>query len=437
MTLSKDRILVVDDAPDTVEVIERNLTAAGYSVLTAPGVREAVEILESHAIDVVITDLKMPGISGLDLVRHVRENCPESAVLMITGYPSLDGAVRAVKAGAEDFLAKPFTDEELMRAVSDAVDKLQARRALAQGGDSRSLLEPGFVGESSAMRRIERAVRRAAAGARPLLVTGETGTGKELIARTVHYSGPRAGEPFVPVQLASIPADKVEAELFGRPDAGGFAGLYGASAAGTLYLDDLELAPPSLQQALVRVMESGGGKRPRFIASTCRDPQGLIKRGPLRENLYFLFSANLIELPPLRDRGDDVLLLARHFAAALAARAARDIPRFSDQAIQVLRTYTWPGNVRELKSVIEQLVLSAGPDGIDATDLPALMRFSVLRDRAALRTLAEVESEHIAHVLASVGGNRSRAAEVLGIDRKTLRDKVKRAAGGTEPDPDD
>ena len=253
----------------------------------------------------------------------------------------------------------------------------------------------------------------------------------------MHYSGPRAEEPFVPVQLASIPADKVEAEVFGRPDAGGFAGLYGAASAGTLYLDDLEMAPPSLQQALVHVMESGGAKRPRFIASTCRDPQGLIKRGPLRETCTSSSAPTSSSCPRCATAATTCSCSPVTSPRTSRARATRDIPRFSDQAIQVLRTYTWPGNVRELKSVIEQLVLSAGPDGIDVTDLPALMRFSVLRDRAALRTLSEVESEHIAHVLASVGGNRSRAAEVLGIDRKTLRDKVKRAAGGTEPDPDE
>ena len=197
------------------------------------------------------------------------------------------------------------------------------------------------------MRRVERAGASSGRGGAPAARHRETGTGK-VIARTVHYSGPRAEEPFVR-GAARVRFRPTRSRRLRPPGRRRVRGLYGAASAGTLYLDDLEMAPPSLQQALVHVMESGGAKRPRFIASTCRDPQGLIKRGPLRENLYFLFSANLIELPPLRDRGDDVLLLARHFAADLAARATRDIPRFSDQAIQVLRTYTWPGNVRELQ----------------------------------------------------------------------------------------
>ena len=423
------RVLIVDDSPDTLEVLQRNLTAEGYEVTTAPGVKQAVQALDARAVDVVVTDFKMPGISGLELVRHVRENCRDTAVLMITGYPSVQGAVQAVKTGAEDFLAKPFTDEELSRAVRGAFDKLRARRAL-EGGEPASL-RPGLVGECEPMRRVLRAVARAAALATPVLLLGEAGTGKQLAARTLHYSGPRAQEPFVPVQLAAIPAEQALAEVFGHDGKGG---LYRAALPGTLYLDELNLAPPALQQALAESLDVPA--RPRLVASSSAPLAALVKRGSFSEDLYYPLAATTIELPPLRERGDDVLSLSNLFARDAAARAGRPLPRFSDEAIRVLRSYSWPGNVRELQSVVERLVLTAGHAQVDVADLPALMRFSVLRDHSPLRTLADVETEYIEQVLSAAGGNQSRAAEILGIDRKTLREKRKRAALPAEPEDD-
>jgi two-component system, NtrC family, response regulator HydG len=423
------RVLIVDDSPDTLEVLQRNLTAQGWEVTTAPGVKQAVKALEAKPVDVVVTDFKMPGISGLELVRHVRENCRDTVVLMITGYPSVQGAVQAVKTGAEDFLAKPFTDEELSRAVRGALDKLQARRALEDRATAP--LRPGLVGECEPMRRVRRAVARAAALGTPVLLLGETGTGKQLTARTIHYSGPRAKEPFVPVQLAAIPAEQALTEVFGRDGKGG---LFAAALAGTLYLDELNLAPPALQQALAQSLD--GPARPRFVASASAALAGLVKRGAFREDLYYPLAVTSIELPPLRERGDDVLSLANLFARDAVGRAGRPLPHFSDEAIRVLRSYSWPGNVRELQSVVERLVLMASHAEVDVADLPALMRFSVLRDHSPLRTLADVETEYIEQVLAAAGGNQSRAAEILGIDRKTLREKRRRAAVPAGPEDD-
>jgi len=419
-------ILVVDDAPDTVEVLERNLTGAGYDVLTARGVVEAVSILNSKAVDVVVTDLKMPGINGMDLVRHVRENCSESAVFVITGYPSVEGAVQAIKTGAEDFLAKPFTDEELLRAVHGALDKLRARRTIEETAPAPPL-KPGLIGDSESIRRTLRGIARSAKTESPVLIVGASGTGKELAARTIHYSGCRVSEPFVPVDLASIPAEQAECEVFGRKVDRPSGGLFQAALAGTLYLEHVEHAPPALQTALAQVLGNPSEHiHPRIIASASEALAALVKRGTFREDLFHRLSITTLEVPPLRERGDDILALTRHFARQAAARAGRAVPRFSDQAIQVLRMYSWPGNVRELQSVVEQLVLLGGAEGIDVTDLPALMRFSVLRDRAVLRPLGEVELEHIEKVIAAVGGNRARAAEILDIDPKTLREKMKR-----------
>jgi DNA-binding NtrC family response regulator len=432
MAQEQNRILVVDDAPDTIEVLERNLTAAGFGVLTASGVVEAVGVLNAHAVDVVVTDLKMPGVNGMDLVRHVRENCPDTAVVVITGYPSVEGAVEAIKAGAENFLPKPFTDDELIAAVRAALDRLRARRSLERG--PRALLKPGLLGDSEPMRRVRRAVERCAVADVPVLVVGGPGTGKELVARTIHYGGARANGPFVSADLSSIPPAESVAELVG-PAGDGSGGLYRAAREGTLHLDHLDRADPTLQAVLARVLESpGDAARPRLIAASGEPPAALARRPGFRRDLLHRLAGATIELPPLRERGDDLLALAAHFAAAAAARAGRPVPRFSDRAIEALRGYAWPGNVRELMSVIEHLVLAAGPAGVDATDFPAPMRFSVLRDVAVLRPLAEVEREHIENVVAAVGGNRSRAAEILGIDRKTLRDRLRHGAPGAGED---
>src|SRR3990172_8051535 len=220
MAQAKDRILVVDDAPDTLEGLERNLAAQGFEVLTAPGVAEAVKALEARSVDVVITDLKMPGLSGLELVRHVRENFRDTEVLMITGYPTVEGGVQAVKSGADSFLAKPFTDEELQRAVDAAFDKLRARRALQGELRVRGPLKPGLFGDSEAMRKVFAALSRAMASDAAVLILGEAGTGKELAARAVHYGGSRSSSPFVPVNLAAIPPEHAEGEIFGQVGVG-------------------------------------------------------------------------------------------------------------------------------------------------------------------------------------------------------------------------
>ncbi|HEY3358585.1 MAG TPA: sigma-54 dependent transcriptional regulator [Polyangia bacterium] len=433
MASDRDTILVVDDAPDTVEVLERNLAAAGFEVLTAGGVVEAVSVLDARAVDVVVTDLKMPRVGGLELVRHVRENCADSAVVVITGYPSVEGAVEAIKAGADNFLPKPFTDEELLRSVRAALDGLRARRAL-EGRSGAPALKPGLIGASEAMRRVRRAIERCAATDSPVLVAGARGTGKELVARAIHYAGARAGGAFITADLAAIPPADAAREVLG-PAGDASGGLAGAARGGTLYLAQLDRAAPDLQAGLARLLDAPAGPAgPRLIGATGEAPAALAKRPDLRGDLWRRLAAAAVELPPLRERGDDLLQLAAHFAAAAARGANRPVPRFSDRAIAALRSYAWPGNVDELQSVVEHLVLAGGTADVDATDLPALMRFSVLRDRAVLRPLCEVEREHIEHVISAVDGNRSRAAEILGIDRKTLREKLRRGPAGTGDD---
>ena len=436
-----ERILVVDDSLSTLEVLQRNLTAEGYTVYKAPGVTEAIEVLEATPLDIVITDLKMPKISGMDLIRHVRENFKNTEVIMITGYPSIEGAVNAVKSGAEEFLPKPFTDQELLSAVRRALDKLKARRS--EKVLSPPILEPpgGIIGQSQDMLSIFKSINKAASTTATVLITGESGTGKELVARGIHYHSKRSAAPFVPVNCGGIPETLLESELFGHVK-GAFtgaaetrAGFFHAADGGTIFLDEISEMSLAMQVKLLRVLQDKqicmvGSNRMRevdvrILAATNKDLAVQIKKQLFREDLYYRLNVISIVIPPLRERENDIVLLARHFADKYAEELGKPAVRFSDQALEVLRNYNWPGNVRELENVIQRLLVMTDGDLIEAPDLPSLMRFSALRKTGFDRTLAEVEAEYIRNVLVSVGGNKTQASKILGIDRKTLRDKLK------------
>ena len=405
------RILVVDDAPDTLEVVQRNLQARGYLVYTASAVAEAIRILEQTPVELVITDCKMPKVSGLELVKHVRENYANTEVVMITGYPSIGGAVDAVKMGAEDYLSKPFTDEELYAAVERALNNLRVRR-MVEAPQYRTPQAPfGIIGESSAMQKVFGAISKAAPTAVTVLITGESGTGKELVARAIHYGSPRASSPFVPVNCAAIPETLIESELFGYVKgaftgaAGTRAGFFQTADGGTIFLDEISATSQSMQVRLLRVLQEHevcmvGSTRSqpvdiRVVAATNKDLPTLIRKELFREDLYFRLNVITIDLPPLRERGEDVLLLIRHFASRFAAELGKPVPSFSDRALQVLQRYRWPGNVRELENVVQRLVVMADGDSVDVPDLPSLMRFSALEKGGFDRPLAEVECEYI------------------------------------------
>ncbi len=442
MSASKKRILIVDDSASTLEILKRNLTTAGYQVFTAIGVSGAIEILEQKRLDLVITDLKMPNVSGMDLVRHIRENFRDTEVMMITGYPSIEGAVEAVKTGAEEFLAKPFTDTELLSAVKRVLEKARVRRS-GCAPDQAVPVHKGLIGRSEGMRKVFISIGKASSASATVLITGESGTGKELVARAIHYSSVRSSAPFVPVNCGGIPEGLLESELFGHVK-GAFtgatesrAGFFHAADGGTIFLDEISDMSLAMQVKLLRVLQDRevcmvGSNRTRkvnvrILAATNKDLQDLVKKGLFREDLFYRLNVITIIIPPLRERGDDILLLAGHFLTQFAAESGKATPRFSDEALRSLRNYNWPGNVRELENVIQRLVVMTDGEVIEVPDLPSLMRFSALWKTGFTRTLAEVEIEYITNVLASVEGNKTRAAEILGIDRKTLREKLKRA----------
>ena len=443
------RVLVVDDSTDTLERVRRSLSRADYDVFLGRGVQEALELLEREAVDIVLTDLKMPRIGGLELVRYVRENLPDAEVILMTGYPSVGGAVEAMKTGAEDYLAKPFTEDELLDCLSRARQKLELRRA---GRHPDTTVAPaGFLGESEPMRRVYRAIARAAATDATILITGESGTGKELVARAIHYQSGRSASPFVPINCGGIPEGLLESELFGHVR-GSFtgatatrAGFFQTAEGGTIFLDEVGELPLSMQARLLRALQDGevtmvGSSRPRsvdvrIVAATNKDLAAAVRSGAFREDLYFRINVLAVELPPLRERGDDVLLLAEHFATRYASTAAGQPAEYSPAALEALRSWPWPGNVRELENTVQRAVVMGEGERIEVADLPAPMRHAVPRAETGLRTLAEVEADHILAVCAAVGGNKTRASEILGIDRKTLRQKLK-ALDGERPGQD-
>ncbi|MFH0945135.1 MAG: sigma-54 dependent transcriptional regulator [Planctomycetota bacterium] len=435
-------VLVVDDSVDTLEMLQRKLDAEGHRTLTATSVAGAIQVLGQTHVDLVITDLKMPRTSGMDLVRFVRENCRDTEVMVVTGYATVNGAVEAVKTGATEYLSKPFTDKELLDATGRALERLYLRRAAGDRSEQEIQTRSGLLGESKAMRGLLTSVAKAAATAATVLVSGESGTGKELVARAVHYNGPRASAPFVPVNCGGIPETLLESELFGYVK-GAFtgatetrAGFFQTAEGGTIFLDEVSETTLAMQVKLLRVLQDReicmvGSPRVRkvnmrILAATNKDLLSLVDKGLFREDFYYRLNVIEINVPPLRERGDDILLLARQFASQFSAEMGRTRPEFSDQVLSILREYNWPGNVRELQNVIQRLVVMTEGDLIDVRDLPRLMRFSALNGVGLDRTLDEVVSEYVHNVLASVGGNKTRAAEILGIDRKTLREKLRK-----------
>ncbi|QGY40374.1 response regulator [Pseudodesulfovibrio cashew] len=443
------RILAVDDSKSTLEVLKRNLLPEGYEVYTCERVDEALPLLEELDIDLVITDYRMPQATGLDLIKHVRGNHPDMEIMMITGYPSIPGAVEAIKDGAGEYLAKPFTTEELLSAVERIVSRLQQRRVFSTPDTPPDNF--GIIGNSPEMARVFRRIGKAAASDANVLISGQSGTGKELVARAVHYNSDRRSASFVPVNCTAIPDSLVESELFGHVK-GAFtgakearAGFFEIAHGGSIFLDEIGDASPNMQAKLLRVIQAKeftkvGSSRvhrvdTRILAATHKDLKQMVAEGTFREDLFYRINVVDITVPALCERGDDILLLINYFLTKFSKGMHRTPPGLSDEVLHALQRHPWPGNVRELENLIQKLVVIVDHDPIEITDLPDAMRFSLPREGNVSRTLAEVEYEHIRNVLSMTRDNKTRAAEVLGINRKTLREKLKRMeefGGGEE-----
>ncbi len=436
-----EAILVVEDNPVTLELLRRNLETEGRQVFTASTLTEAFECLHRRSFDLVVTDLKLADQDGLDLVRHVREHLTETEVMVVTGYATIEGAVEAVKGGAAEYLVKPFTDAELASAVQRSLEALRRRRTVHRAAPEATSPYPGLVGRSPAIQKVFSEIAKAAQTTATVLISGESGTGKELVARAIHYSGTRRSAPFVPVSCGAIPESLLESELFGHVK-GAFTGashsrtgFFQTADHGTIFLDEISETSPPIQAKLLRVLQEReiyllGSSHPRrvdvrVIAATNKDLAQLVAQGAFREDLFYRIVVLTIELPPLRSRGDDILLLVNHFSEKYSRETGTSRLNFSDSALQALLRYHWPGNVRELQNLIQRLYVMSDQEVIEVSDLPELMR-SAVPIPVPDASLAQVEASHIRNVLTAVGGNKSEAARRLGIDRKTLREKLRR-----------
>lgn len=437
--LSNINVLVVDDSPESVELIRRNLQSKGYQIYTANNVQSAIKLLTSVSIDLLITDLKMPGGNGIELVRHASENYSGIGILVVTGFPSIQGAVESIKIGAEEYLVKSFTDEELF----EAVDRVLSKTRLEKGNTDPSPVQKfGIIGESDGLRRVFNTIHKAKSTNATVLIYGESGTGKELVARALHYGGSVSAAPFVPVNCGGIPDSLLESELFGYVR-GAFtgatetrAGFFQTADGGTIFLDEISNTSLAMQAKLLRVLQEKefymvGSKKTlkvnvRVTAATNVDLMTLVKKGLFREDLYYRLNIITIDLPPLRERGEDILQLIQFFLTKYVKELGKPPMKFTSKAIQALREYAWPGNIRELQNLILRVVIMSEGSSIDIPDLPELFRFSGKRTKGLDRKLEDVEREYIQDALAANKNNISQTALSLGIDRKTLRDKLKK-----------
>jgi two-component system response regulator HydG len=432
-------ILVVDDSPETIELIKRNLESAGYHIYSAGTVQSAVKLLSGLNIHMVITDLKMPGENGMELVRHIAENCKGIGTLVITGFPSIQGAVESIKIGAEEYLVKPFTDEELFKSVERVLAKTLKHKKEAPRNTPANF---GIIGESEGMLHVFKTINKAKNTNATVLINGESGTGKELVARALHYGSNASAAPFVPVNCGGIPDPLLESELFGYIK-GAFtganetrAGFFQTADGGTIFLDEISNTSLAMQAKLLRVLQEKefymvGSKKAnkvnvRVVAATNVDLMQLVRKGLFREDLYYRLNIITIDLPPLRERNKDILLLLDFFLTRYVRELGKSPMQFSPKAVRSLQEYAWPGNVRELQNLIHRLVIMADDNTIDTPDLPENFRFSATRVRSLNRKLEEVEREYILDVLSANKNNISQTAQILGIDRKTLREKIKK-----------
>jgi DNA-binding NtrC family response regulator len=452
------RVLVVDDDPEVVRLLEQDLTASGFTVLSACSGAAGMRLLRETPVDAVVTDLRMPDIDGLEIVRAAAESQPDAKVIIITAFATIASAIDAVKRGAFDYVSKPFEIEELVLALERALEDSRLRREnrTLRGEVARRYGLESLIGASGPMQEVFALIQGAARADLNVLVTGESGTGKELVAKAIHYGGARRRGPFVALNCAAIPETLLESELFGHVR-GAFTGaamarkgLVEEAHGGTLFLDEISEMSVALQAKLLRVLEDRevrplGSNRGtvvefRAIASTNRDPRAQVEAGAFRADLYYRLNVVGVHLPPLRERAGDIPRLARHFVEAFAAQQQRPIRGLTPEAMALVEAYPWPGNVRELENAVERAVAFARTEVITPADLPPAVRDEGQIVEAGLArrwSLRELEDQYIERVLTEVQGDRARAAQILQVHPRTLerRDQRRAQRGTGDPRP--
>ncbi|WP_417746611.1 sigma-54-dependent transcriptional regulator [Rosistilla oblonga] len=446
------RVLVVDDQQSMCELTKAAIEPLGFDVEWFTDPLEAFAAFERSEFDVVLTDMQMKGLNGIDLCQRIVSNRADVPVVVMTAFGSMETAISAIRAGAYDFVTKPLDFEMLALTLGRAVerrDMQQQIRLLSQqvAAARRGSLDQ-ILGESPVMLRLADQVRQIADSEASVLITGESGSGKEMAAQAIHRLSRRSQHAFVPLNCAALPESLLESELFGHVK-GAFTdastdrqGLFFQADGGTIFLDELGEMPLSMQAKLLRALEQGaarpvGGSTERafdvrLLTATNRDLEAMVEAGTFREDLFYRINVIQIEMPPLRSRGTDVLILAQHFIDQFAQQANRPIGGLSEAAAQKLVDYNWPGNVRELRNVIQRAVALTRYDRIAPEDLPEKIRShrgkQVLiggEDPAELLPMEAVEARYIQHVLEAVDGNKTTAAKILGFDRKTLYRKLR------------
>jgi DNA-binding NtrC family response regulator len=440
-------VLVVDDEPALREVLSQRLADLGCGVSTAGDVAEAEAVLASTHPDLVLTDVVLPGLSGLDLLRRLKRHDAELPVILITAHANVDAAVEAMKAGATDFLVKPI-DPAALRAQIEAVRAERRTRESARALDAALGEAPagGLIGGSPVMRAVQKQLALLAGSDACAIISGESGTGKEVAARAIHQMSARRPKPFVAVNAAAIPEGLIESEVFGH-ERGAFTGAAAARAGcfeladgGTLLLDEIAEMPVSLQPKLLRVLEEGRARRlgaaretafdVRVLAATNRDPMEAVRAGRLREDLMYRLNVFAIVLPPLRERMEDLPILVRHFIRVFNKKHGRHVDAVRESAMARLAEWHWPGNVRELRNAIERAVVLAPKSWIEPAHLPPHMTAAASSASRPLElpanaTLAEAEELIIRSVLDRTGNNKAETARQLGLDVKTIRNKLR------------
>jgi DNA-binding NtrC family response regulator len=440
------KILVIDDDLEMCGLLSDVLRGEGFSVLTSGESLEASKILKKEEFDVIITDLKMKRLKGLDLLEEAKKVAPLTPVIIITAFGTIESAIKAMKMGAYDYITKPFQIDELVLIVKKALENRLLKKEvvrLKREVESRYHFHQ-LIGKSPLMQKIYKLIERISESTSNVLITGESGTGKELVAKAIHYNGIRKEGPFIAVNCAAIPETLLESELFGYKK-GAFTdaktdkrGLIFEATEGTLFLDEITEMPSTLQAKFLRVIEErevrplgDTNSHPiniRIISASNRDIKELIHQGRFREDLYYRLKVIDVELPPLRQRREDIPLLAQHFMNRYGEEPKK-VSGLSEDTLKIFITYSWPGNVRELENIIQRAMALCQHELILPEDLPPSMLQEADENLAekGLRekyTLDQLEKEYIRKILIEVGGNKSKAAEILGLDRKTLYRKL-------------
>jgi DNA-binding NtrC family response regulator len=440
----KGKLLVVDDDPDSAELLRDALTRRGHDCDGCTSSQDALDRLRRDDIDLVITDVQMDGMTGIDLCKEIRLAHPDILTIVVTGHGSLEVAVDAIRAGAYDFVLKPVSIDALAIAVTRALEYRALRgevRRLRRRFDAGPI--EGIVGDSPAIRELTGLIQQVADNDATVLITGESGTGKELVARAIHAQSPRKEQPFVAVNCAAMPASLLESELFGHVR-GAFTdakrsrpGLILQAASGTIFLDEIGEMPQEMQAKLLRVLQErtvrpvGGDQEvpfeARLVTATNRDLEQEVEEKKFREDLFYRINVVHIAVPPLRARQGDVLTLAQYFLRKIADRTNKNVEGLMPEAAQRLLDYDWPGNVRELENCMERAVALTRTSEVSADSLPEKVRNHKssrlvidAADPSELITLSEMEKRYVRRVLSACGGNKTQAARVLGIDRRSL-----------------